>query len=191
MDESDKMIYLNEVDCLKFYAKDKYVVEIGAYKGYSATIMCPVAQWVTSIDTFLQDNFPEEFRGISTLNEFIKNTSKFTNHNFIVGNSHHPQVIRKTLDKIQFLFIDGDHSYKGCLRDLQNFGAKVVFDGIIGLHDYGLLYPGVIAACQNYFERRPDELHGSVAIYKLINTSNKNEMKIYPYKMDLAMVEKP
>ena len=178
MKEIDKWIYLNEIDCLKFYAKEKYVVEIGAYKGFSTTLMAPVASYLISIDTFKSSNIPN-VQGISTLEDYKKNTSHFRNIRVVIGDSHDPEIIKEISSYIQFLFIDGDHSYEGCLADLKNYAPKVEFDGVIGLHDYSLLYPGVIAACANYFGRRPDEIHHSLAIYKLINQSNKNRTDYY------------
>jgi len=39
-------------------------------------------------------------------------------------------------DKIDFLFIDGDHSIEGCKSDYKLYGDKVVTGGFIGFHDY-------------------------------------------------------
>lgn len=38
-------------------------------------------------------------------------------------------------DPIDFLFIDGDHSYEGCLRDWQEWSPFVVKDGFVAFHD--------------------------------------------------------
>lgn len=173
MKEADKMVYLNEIDCLKYYATDKYVVEIGAFKGFSTTVMGGLATYLISIDTFESSNFPPDFRGTSTLYEFRENTAHLKNHIVIIGDSHDRETIDQVRCCIQFLFIDGDHSYEGCLADLKNFVPKVAYDGVVGLHDYSLMYPGVIAACANHFGRNPDEIHGCLAIYKMQSKSNK------------------
>jgi len=38
---------------------------------------------------------------------------------------------------LDFAFIDGDHSYQGCRRDIEAWAAKVRPGGWIGGHDYG------------------------------------------------------
>jgi predicted O-methyltransferase YrrM len=52
-------------------------------------------------------------------------------------------------DPLQFLFIDGDHSYEGAKRDFERWGALVEPGGHLLFHDavdtggYGNVYPGV------------------------------------------------
>jgi predicted O-methyltransferase YrrM len=38
-------------------------------------------------------------------------------------------------NKLDFLFIDGDHSYEGVKQDLENYGSLVRSGGLIALHD--------------------------------------------------------
>ena len=166
MKQIDKMIYANEVDCLRHYANGKYVVQIGAFKGYSACVMGPVATYLVSIDTFTTETVPHELKD-STLSDFVENTIHLDNSSVIVGNSHDKEVISRVPCYIEFLFIDGDHTYEGCLADLENFVPKVVSDGIIGVHDYSFKFTTVMAACMKFFRREPDETHGSLAIFKL------------------------
>lgn len=55
------------------------------------------------------------------------------NVGLIVGDSqqgHYPEV-----GDIDVLFVDGDHSYDGCLADLRNWYAKLVPGGQVVLHD--------------------------------------------------------
>ncbi len=44
----------------------------------------------------------------------------------------------QNIDKIDILYIDGDHSYKGMLRDYNNYHHKVRTGGLIIVHD---IYP--------------------------------------------------
>lgn len=41
-------------------------------------------------------------------------------------------------DLLDYIFIDGDHSYDGVLKDLENFYSKVKTGGIFAGHDYSL-----------------------------------------------------
>ena len=38
--------------------------------------------------------------------------------------------------KIDFLFIDGDHSIKGCMSDFNLYSSKIIPGGFIAFHDY-------------------------------------------------------
>ena len=69
---------------------------------------------------------------------------------FINEDSHKPELIWPKLpEKLELLFVDGDHTYEGCLRDLINYAprAKKVL-----VHDTGcpVTFPGVRLAVEEY-----------------------------------------
>jgi hypothetical protein len=48
------------------------------------------------------------------------------------------EAARRVADEsLDFVFIDGDHSYEGCKRDIEVWVPKVKVGGWIGGHDYG------------------------------------------------------
>ena len=56
----------------------------------------------------------------------------------IVGDSKDPKIIGEVSSicpHIDFLFIDGDHSYEGAKADFENFGPLVKRGGVIAFHD--------------------------------------------------------
>lgn len=58
----------------------------------------------------------------------------------IRANSHHKTTlneVKKILDKkkLDFLFIDGDHTYNGVKKDFEMYGPLVKYQGIIAFHD--------------------------------------------------------
>lgn len=59
---------------------------------------------------------------------------------FIYGDSHDEEVIRKAFDlRVDFLFIDGDHTYEGVKADFENFRLLVRPGGVVAFHDiFGL-----------------------------------------------------
>lgn len=49
-----------------------------------------------------------------------------------------------------WIYIDADHSYKGCLGDLLAADRKVRIGGRMSGHDYGSRYPGVLQAVNEF-----------------------------------------
>ena len=55
-------------------------------------------------------------------------------------NSHSPKTLQAILkilngEKIDFLFIDGDHTYEGVKKDFEMYSSLVKKNGIIAFHD--------------------------------------------------------
>jgi len=50
------------------------------------------------------------------------------------GNSADPHILSK-LPKSELIFIDGDHSYEGAKRDIENYKGILSDDGFMVLHD--------------------------------------------------------
>lgn len=58
----------------------------------------------------------------------------------VEADSHSDETKLRVLDilggnKVDFLFIDGDHSYVGAKRDFHDYGPLVRAGGLIGFHD--------------------------------------------------------
>ncbi len=57
-------------------------------------------------------------------------------------------------NKLDFIYLDADHSYEGVKEDLENWFNKINDGGIISGHDYGHeSFPGVKKAVDNFFHR--------------------------------------
>lgn len=52
------------------------------------------------------------------------------------------------------LYIDGDHSYEGVLKDITNYFPKVVNGGVIAFHDYNNAGYGVTEAVEHFCNGR-------------------------------------
>ena len=83
------------------------------------------------------------------VNTFSHNTGKFYKKwvlgdgrsSFVIGPSSDPVSVEKvyeTCDKVDFLFIDGDHSYKSVLADWLIYSPLVRQGGMIVFHDTNL-----------------------------------------------------
>lgn len=87
-----------------------------------------------------------DFAGISQKNcdeRDAKLRSLHENFHIIIGDSHSQASLDKAKEildkseytKLDFLFIDGDHTEKGCMMDFQMYSPLVRKGGIIGFHD--------------------------------------------------------
>ncbi len=60
-------------------------------------------------------------------------------------------------ESVDFVFIDGDHSYGAVKQDIEKWYPKVKSGGIIAGHDWCAGWPGVQRAVEEFFSQRPDE----------------------------------
>jgi predicted O-methyltransferase YrrM len=108
----------------------KNILEIGTWRGYSAR---------TWLDAFSPSKFytiecdegavTDEAMGIKGCNSF-----------YATADSHDVQTLEEVAqffgeEKIDFLFIDGDHSDRGVSQDFAFYAPLVRTGGIIALHD--------------------------------------------------------
>ena len=88
--------------------------------------------------------------------------------------SHDTSTVSKVLsilgnEKLDLLFIDGDHTYQGVKRDFELYGRLVGRNGIIGLHDI-LSHPRILACEVHKFwsEIREEYCH-----YEIVKDRNQ------------------
>ena len=122
--------------------KGQIFVEIGSYLGASS---CFIAAGINRhvakgektlycIDTWKNDAMSEGNR--ETFGKFKKNTIKYID--LITPLCDISVAVAKTFDKgVDFLFIDGDHSYKGVKTDVDAWLPKLNKDALIIFHDIG------------------------------------------------------
>lgn len=121
--------------------KLKTVVEIGTMRGGTFWLWCQLAEPSATIVSI--DLPGGKFGGGYSL----KDQQKFETYgkprqslSFLRKDSHKPttqQKVQKLLGdrSIDFLFIDGDHSYSGVKKDFQLYSPLVRRGGLIALHD--------------------------------------------------------
>lgn len=130
---------INEIEELFTIIKDlnpQVVCEIGTDLGGTFYLWSKVRQ---SRGLFISIDLPRLYR--KSLNRFLysffaKNQKVF----FLRENSHSLECLLKVQKilgdkKIDFLFIDGDHSYEGVKQDFLLYAKHVRKGGIIGFHD--------------------------------------------------------
>lgn len=117
------------------------IVEIGSYLGASSCFLAeglPKDSILYCIDTWQNDAMTEGER--DTFEEFIHNTSSFKEKIIpIRGMSHNMigTIKGKTNNRIDMLFIDGDHSYEGVKKDWDLYSPLLKSGSIVVFHDIG------------------------------------------------------
>ena len=116
-----------------------YTVEIGTWHGGTLWYWLRFAEPGAHIVTV--DRGPEYWRPPEPdfdMRQWEKWVKDGTYLHTCVGDSKDPAIIAEVTNYcpfIDFLFIDGDHSYEGAKTDFENYGRLVRKGGVIAFHD--------------------------------------------------------
>lgn len=123
----------------------KTVVEIGVNKGLTTLALCEAAHrtrgHVYGIDMWGTHGLYNQFKQSGDYEDTTKRLKKagFANFTLLRKNSFDPDfpsfLKESTGGKIDLAFIDGDHSYKGCLNDFKAVYPLLSDTGIVVFHD--------------------------------------------------------
>lgn len=125
--------------------KDSVIVEIGSWKGKSTYCL---ARGLKSGKIFAIDPFNaegevgsketyENTKGeIPLFDQFINTLKKYGLTDKIEPLKGYSSEFINRFSNIDFLFIDGDHSIKGCDYDFVNYSPLVKKGGFIAFHDF-------------------------------------------------------
>lgn len=131
------------------------IVEIGVQSGKSLRVWEKIAGpdgLVIGVD--IGDNTAEQY--------FDKRPP------IIVGDSKSPDTlakVKKALPVLDFLFIDGDHSYEGVSSDFQMYSPLVRSGGLVGFHDLRIEGIGRFFNSIPFSKSRWDDGYGIGLIY--------------------------
>ena len=133
------------IACAQFIEsiKPQNILEIGSQFGGTFYIWCGL-----SSGTRISVDLPYgPFGGVTKeatneRNNIIKN--RFNNVYFIEGDSHKQETVDSVSnilkeDKVDFLFIDADHTYEGVKSDYTLYKKFVKIGGYIGFHDINII----------------------------------------------------
>lgn len=123
------------------------IVEIGSWQGKSTYCLSKGLRSgkVHAIDPFNADGGFDEGntalylnkKGSSNLLEqFRKNMKELDVLQHIIIKEGYSHQFHNDFDKIDLLFIDGDHSIKGCKSDFELYSPKIARNGFLAFHDY-------------------------------------------------------
>jgi predicted O-methyltransferase YrrM len=116
-------------------------VEIGSYHGASTCLIASGIKKKNSllycIDTWGNQTMPEGEK--DTYGIFCKNTEKYKDVIVPVRgwSSEVVKTLSERIEKIDFLFIDGDHSYQACKADWELYFPFLKKGSIVVFHDTG------------------------------------------------------
>lgn len=123
--------------------EDEIYLEVGVDKGKSLSIMRMVNDKCKVIGVDLRED-PK-----------VPNTTFYRGDSVAIANEYKD-------GKISVLFIDGDHSYQGCKRDIEAWLPHMKEGGVIFFHDCDETSPGVVQA-----------------VAEFVNTHTVNKWEIY------------
>ena len=115
------------------------ILVVGSFIGASACFLAAAASEhnrgvVHCVDTWTNEAMSEAPR--DAFSEFLSNTQQY--RAWLIPHRGRSQEVAVAFDrKLDLLFIDGDHSYKGCKADAELWLPKLKPGGIVAFHDYG------------------------------------------------------
>jgi len=136
LDKPDTQTTLNERNAISEYAANaKCCVEIGVFEGVNTITIAEAMDAhgkLYAIDPFFKGSL-----GICYHEKIAKNSirSKKLGKRVKLLPLFSYDAVKEVPDEIDFIFIDGDHSYEGIKRDWEDWAKKLAPGGIIALHD--------------------------------------------------------
>jgi hypothetical protein len=127
--------------------------EVGVYRGQNVAIIGQQRcnSYIIGVDPWSSANVTEDYRATKDYIAYDSNDTHEANYKQTLENVWFLQsqkridLYRKTSEEaskqipnrsIDLVFIDGDHSYSGCKKDIECWLPKVKLGGWIGGHDY-------------------------------------------------------
>lgn len=108
-------------------------LEIGCMDGYSTAHILEMCQMrVTTIDPFIPDSMAENL--IGSRERFWQNVAPWKDRVELIED-YSFNVAGQWDRLIDFLFIDGDHSYMAVLRDFEQWTRFLPVGGVLAMHD--------------------------------------------------------
>ena len=145
---------------LDYEALDKKA-NLGAFSVYDAEILVPEVQKLEAGDVYLEIGVDKGKslsiarmvvkEGVNICGVDLRPDPKVPNTSFMQGDSVAiAEKFNPNYKSINVLFIDGDHSYEGCKRDIEAWLPHMKKNGVILFHDCDESSPGVVQAVAEF-----------------------------------------
>lgn len=151
--------------------KKMTMIEIGSYAGESTQMFSNEFKSVIAIDPFINDYDPNDITCSYMELEKVYDTFKE-----VVDRSDNIKHIRMTSDdavesltetSVDFIYIDGLHTYEQIKKDIINYLPLLKPNCLIGGHDYHRNWDGVVRGINELLEK-PDVTFSDTSWIKLI-----------------------
>ena len=170
----------------QYFNKNKIkVIEIGTYKGDNAVSLIKELniEELYLIDPYITET--SESSGVNSKN--ISNAEKEA-HNKIKNNKNlnviwikksSSDCLKEIPDNIDYIYVDGNHTYEQVKADLENYYKKLKIGGIIAGHDFDnggtneKIHKGVILAVIEFIIKKNPRFIISSSEWIIIKTKNE------------------
>lgn len=125
------------------------ILETGRFNGGSLFVMACAAK--PGVPLYSIDNNPQND---TVLLERLSAAVPDAKLELIVGDSQHARYPQ--IGTVDVLFIDGDHSYEGCMADIVNWYGSLAVNGHLLFHDAYLGRHGVQDAIVDFMDGHPE-----------------------------------
>lgn len=113
------------------------IVEVGSYLGASTVLLAAAARQrhgrVFCIDTWRNETMPEGAR--DTFAEFMRNVARHIDVIRPLRKRSDQLMPGELPDRLEFVFLDGDHSYEAVIREYRFFTSRLASGSILAMHD--------------------------------------------------------
>lgn len=158
----DGWLTLSEAAELRRLARDRVVLELGAWKGRSTVVLAEVAHYVVSVD---RHQGISEAGGEDSLPDYLAAVRPFENVAIVVASF--ARFMPLLGDGFGFVYIDGDHDEVSVATDTMLALSHCKRGGTIAFHDWD--FESVRDGAAKYLgQREPDALVGSVASFRVL-----------------------
>jgi predicted O-methyltransferase YrrM len=151
--------------------KKMTMIEIGSYAGESTQLFANEFKTVIAIDPYINDYDPNDITCTYMELEKVYDTFKE-----VIDRNNNINHIRMTSDdaigeltdiKVDFIYIDGLHTYEQIKKDITNYQPLLKPNCLIGGHDYYTNWSGVVNGI-NELLGKPDITFSDTSWIKLI-----------------------
>jgi hypothetical protein len=135
-DKPETQTSVREQELIKKCAHDALVaVEIGVFEGFNTSIIASrIAEHgkLFAVDPFFKGKLGFSYNELMAT-KYIKRQKQKSKIEWVEGFSW--DVIDKIPSQIDFIFVDGDHSFDGVKKDYELYAAKLSANGLMAFHD--------------------------------------------------------
>lgn len=140
----------NRIELAEFFASEGFTwgAEIGVCDGRYSEILC---QTIPNLYLICVDNWEGQWASA-----YQKAVEKLRPYNVSIVKAPSVEAAKNVTGKLDFVFIDAEHSYKSVKADIEAWAARVRYGGIVSGHDYYMTRHGnmgVIQAVNEYADR--------------------------------------